>query len=104
MALEVFPRVISDNAGFKAETMIADLYAKTGESNFYGIDITDGSVKDVTEMHVYDCWDTKSWALKLCTDVVLTILKVDQIIMSKPAGGPNMDRPAKRPERYDDRP
>ena len=29
------------------------------------------------EIGVYDCWETKSWALKLCADSVLTILKVD---------------------------
>ena len=46
--------------------------------------------------------ETKSWALKLAFDVVLTILKVDQIIMSKPSGGPKMDQAATRPEGYDD--
>merc|ERR1740139_2036777 len=38
-------------------------------------------------MHIYDCWDTKSWALKLCTDVVLTILKVDLNSSHIPFGG-----------------
>lgn len=66
------------------------MYAKTSESNLYGIDVTTGEVKNVLEMDVLDCWDTKSWALKLCVDACLTILKVDQIIMSKPSGGPNM--------------
>lgn len=75
----------------KAEEIIASLYANTAESNKFGIDVTDGKVKDVTEMNIYDCWETKSWALKLCVDSVLTILKVDQIIMSKPSGGPNFE-------------
>lgn len=81
--------------------MIADLYAKTSESNLYGIDVADGKVKDISDL-VLDSWDTKSWAIKLCIDAVLTILKVDQIIMSKPAGGPNMSQAAKRPDGYDD--
>ena len=68
----------------------------------WGIDVTDGSVKDVNEMGIYDTWDTKSWAIKLTTDAVLTILKVDQIIMSKPSGGPNMSQAARRPDGYDD--
>jgi hypothetical protein len=42
----------------------------------YGIDVTDGKVKDISDT-VLDCWDTKSWALKLTVDAVLTILKVD---------------------------
>ena len=99
-ALEIIPRVIAENAGLKAEAIIADLYAKTGDSNVYGIDVADGKVKDVTELCIYDCWDTKSWAMKLSIDAVLTILKVDQIIMSKPAGGPNMQK-ARRPDGYD---
>lgn len=52
--------------------------------------MADGTVKDVAEIGIYDSWETKSWAFKLCCDAVLTILKVDQIIMSKPSGGPNM--------------
>eukprot|EP00355_Strombidium_rassoulzadegani_P002751 CAMPEP_0168612508 /NCGR_PEP_ID=MMETSP0449_2-20121227/2955_1 /TAXON_ID=1082188 /ORGANISM="Strombidium rassoulzadegani, Strain ras09" /LENGTH=494 /DNA_ID=CAMNT_0008653079 /DNA_START=327 /DNA_END=1811 /DNA_ORIENTATION=+ len=101
-SLEVVPRVLSDNAGLKAEEIIADLYSKTGDSFKFGIDVSDGKVKDVTEVGIYDCWETKSWAFKLCVDAVLTILKVDQIIMSKPSGGPNMSQAAKRPEGYDD--
>ena len=86
----------------KAEETIADLYSKTGESNVYGIDVTDGKVKDVTELNIYDTLDTKSWAFKLTSDAVLTILKVDQIIMSKPSGGPNMSQAAKAPDGYHD--
>ena len=102
-SLEIIPRVIADNAGLRAEEVIADLYAKTGESNVWGIDVSDGKVKDVNELCIYDCWDTKSWALKLSLDAVLTILKVDQIIMSKPAGGPNhtANKAARRPDGYD---
>ena len=103
-ALEVIPRIIADNAGFKAEEVIADLYAKTGESNVWGIDVMDGKVKDVAELGILDSWETKSWAFKLCLDSVLTILKVDQIIMSKPAGGPNQKaaQAARRPDGYDE--
>jgi T-complex protein 1 subunit theta len=101
-ALEVIPRTIADNAGLKAEEIIADLYSKTAESGNFGIDVSDGKVKDVTEMGIFDSWETKSWAFKLCVDAVLTILKVDQIIMSKPSGGPNQSRAAKAPEGYHD--
>jgi T-complex protein 1 subunit theta len=82
--------------------VIADLYAKTGESNLFGIDVTDGKVRDINEIEIYDAWETKSWAMKLCIDAVITILKVDQIIMSKPAGGPNMNQAARRPDGYDE--
>jgi T-complex protein 1 subunit theta len=42
----------------------------------------------VEELKVYDNLYAKSSALKLSSDVALTILRVDQIIISKPAGGP----------------
>jgi T-complex protein 1 subunit theta len=100
-SLEIIPRIIADNAGLKAEEIIAEMYSKTTESNKFGVDVSDGKVKDVVEAGIMDVWDTKSWALKLCVDSVLTILKVDQIIMSKPSGGPNMSQAAKRPDGYD---
>lgn len=98
----MIPRTIAENAGLKSEELIADLYAKTGESNHWGIDVADGKVKDVTEINILDAWDTKSWALKLCIDAVMTILKVDQIIMSKPSGGPNAtaNQAARAPDGY----
>lgn len=81
----------------KAEEIIAKLYAETTKSSVYGIDVEDGKVKDVKEAGILDSFEVKSWAIKLAVDAVLTILKVDQIIMSKPAGGP-MNRPANAPD------
>jgi len=64
------------------------LYSENGKSHYFGIDAADGNVKDCNAARIYDSLGTKSWAMKLCVDAVLTILRVDQIIMSKPAGGP----------------
>ena len=38
---------------------------------------------------IVDLLSTKMSALRLAVDAVITILKIDQIIMSKPSGGPN---------------
>ena len=89
-AFEVIPRTLAENAGLNAESVLADLYAKTVESSAFGIDVGDGEVKNSMENDIYDSWETKSWAMKLCFDVIITILRVDQIIMAKPSGGPNM--------------
>ena len=102
IAFECIPRTLADNAGLKSEAILAEMYAKAAESTKFGIDVRDGKVKDVVEAAVLDSLETKSWALKLAFDVVLTILKVDQIIMSKPAGGPKMDQAARRPDGYDE--
>lgn len=89
------------NAGLKSEQIIASMYAKVKEGP-HGIDVNEGGVKPIDELAVYDCYDSKSWSVKLTSDVVLTILKVDQIIMSKPSGGPNFEsQAARRPDGYD---
>ena len=103
MAFEVIPRTLAENAGLKAETVLADMYAKAVDSSRFGIDVSDENVKDCVEASILDSYETKSWALKLAFDVVITILRVDQIIMSKPSGGPKMaDRAAQRPDGYDE--
>lgn len=102
VAFEVIPRTLAENAGLKAESVLADMYAKTVDSSAFGIDCADGTVKNAMEANIYDSWETKSWALKLSFDVVITILRVDQIIMAKPAGGPKMDQAARRPDGYDE--
>lgn len=104
ISFECIPRTLADNAGLKSEAILAEMYAKATESSHFGIDVRDGKVKDVVKVAspVLDSMETKSWALKLAFDVVLTILKVDQIIMSKPSGGPKMDQAARRPDGYDE--
>ena len=98
----MIPRTLAENAGHKAETVLADMYAKAVDSPSFGFDVSDGEVKNAMEANIMDAWETKSWAMKLCFDVVITILRVDQIIMSKPSGGPKMDQAARRPDGYDD--
>lgn len=37
---------------------------------------------------ILDSYLVKHWGLRLATNAAVTILRVDQIIMAKPAGGP----------------
>merc|ERR1711992_329282 len=90
-ALEVVPRVLAENSGVKAKEVISSLYAAHTEgSNNVGFDVEgEGSdVKDCAEAGVYDLLLSKQWALKYATNAAATILRVDQIIMAKRAGGP----------------
>lgn len=96
-AFEIIPRTLAENAGLNAEEVIARLFSETAKSPFYGIDVEDGKVKDMKELEIFDSMECKSWGIKLAVDAVLTILKVDQIIMSKPAGGPK-PRDARAPD------
>lgn len=43
---------------------------------------------DAAEAGITDPWITKHWALKYAAAAACTVLKVDQIIMAKRAGGP----------------
>lgn len=89
-ALEVVPRTLASNSGMDFEDTIAKLYAAHADGNaLCGVDIVAKDThNNVLELGVYDLLVTKKFALRLATTAVLTILRVDHIIMSKPAGGP----------------
>lgn len=44
-------------------------------------------IVDASSTKVYDAFATKFSALSLASDAALTVLRVDQIIMAKQAGG-----------------
>nr|WCZ58364.1 T-complex protein 1 subunit theta [Paratrimastix eleionoma] len=88
-ALAVIPKTLAENAGLNYNDILSNLRAAhaQGKQNF-GVDIENGVVADMHEAHVYDLMIGKEWAIKVLTDAVRTVLQIDQIIMSKPAGGP----------------
>jgi T-complex protein 1 subunit theta len=47
-------------------------------------------VIDAEKSEIFDLYLTKFWALKYAVDVACTVLKIDQIIMAKLAGGPKL--------------
>lgn len=54
---------------------------------------TDGTLL-ADENKIYDSLIAKTWALKLATEAAVSVLSVDSIIMSKPAGGPKVPQQA----------
>lgn len=56
----------------------------------HGLNIINGQTAEVSELKIYDHRHTKEWAIRLASQAALTILKIDQIIVAKPAGGPKM--------------
>jgi len=88
-SFEVIPRILADNAGFKAIDIIASLYASHSKGNSTdGLNVEEGTLQSAVTMGVYDLLATKASAIRLATSAAVTVLQVDQIIMSKPAGGP----------------
>lgn len=89
-AFEVVPRTLAENAGLQSIEVISSLYAahSNPEGKDKGINLNTGAIFNASEAHVYDLLLTKAWAIRYATQAATTILRVDQIIMAKPAGGP----------------
>ncbi|GMI79553.1 Chaperonin containing T-complex polypeptide-1 subunit 8 [Hibiscus trionum] len=100
-SFELVPRTLAENAGLNPMDIISKLYEKHASGNtkvginLRGGDSEDGVCKDVSAMNIWDLYVTKFFALKYAADAACTVLRVDQIIMAKPAGGPaRRDKPA----------
>ena len=57
-----------------------------------GVDIENDGVIDTLKNGIFDPFAVKENALVMASDAVITVLRVDQIIMSKQAGGPKAPR------------
>ena len=118
-ALEVIPRTLAENAhgGAEGNEIVARLLAKHekagGES--WGVDVevstqtgaiplrvaefffsqaeTDGTL-NAPEHNIVDSLAAKAWAIRLATEAAVSVLSVDSIIMSRPAGGPRIPQQA----------
>lgn len=91
-SLESLPRALAENAGLKPNEAVSKLYAAHQEGRVNcGLDIEgeEGvAVKDAVEAGILDLYNAKWWGIKLATNAATTVLRVDQIIMAKRAGGP----------------
>ncbi|KAI3993870.1 hypothetical protein MKX01_002883 [Papaver californicum] len=92
-SFEMVPKTLAENAGLNSMEIISSLYAEHAAGNSkVGIDLEEGVCKDVTSLDIWDLHVTKFFALKYAADAVCTVLRVDQIIMAKQAGGPRRDQ------------
>ncbi|KAL7154412.1 hypothetical protein ABFS83_03G001000 [Erythranthe nasuta] len=88
-SFEMIPKTLAENAGLNAIEIISSLYAEHASGNTkLGIDLEEGVCKDASTVRIWDLHITKFFALKYAADAACTVLRVDQIIMAKPAGGP----------------
>jgi T-complex protein 1 subunit theta len=90
-AFEVVPRTLAENSGMKATDALSNLYAAHQGGNIYdGIDVENLAIKSALEKGIFDVLSIRMNAIRLATNAAVTILRIDQIIMSKPAGGPKV--------------
>ncbi|CAK7895929.1 T-complex protein 1 subunit theta [[Candida] anglica] len=111
-AFEVIPRALAETAGLDAQEALSKLYAahsvdKTDEEQqqglVQGLDIdgeSETGLVDTVEVGILDLLAAKKSAINLATDATNTVLSVDQIIMAKRAGGPQMPKQP-RPGNWD---
>jgi len=92
-ALECVPKALCENSGVKHLDVMTKMLAAHHEGKTtVGFDIEGDNDKgwlcDAVEKKIFDLLLTKEWALRYAVDAASTVLKVDQMIMAKPAGGP----------------
>lgn len=101
-ALEVIPHTLAENVGMRAKELVSKLYAahQGGDVNV-GLDNSGekDAIKNVAEDYIIDHFLTKHWGLIYATRAACTVLRVDQIIMAKKAGGP---KPPKQNNNWDE--
>ncbi|CAB3226740.1 unnamed protein product [Arctia plantaginis] len=91
VALESIPKALAENSGANATEVVNNIYKahKAGNKNAgYDIESENNGVCDAKEKNILDLYILKNWGLKYAVGAATTILKVDQIIMAKRAGGP----------------
>ncbi|KAF8521149.1 T-complex protein 1 [Gautieria morchelliformis] len=103
-ALEVVPRTLAENAlgGAEGNEVIGKLWAKhnSGQEGAptWGVDVEvdsdSGGTLPAPSLSIYDSLAAKSWGIRLATEAAISVLSVDSIIMSKPAGGPKVPQQA----------
>merc|ERR1711871_1027032 len=89
-SLDVVPRQLAENSGNDPTSMMHTLHMAHQQPNGdnMGFDIEENVARDSVTAGIFDVFATKVNALRLAVDAAITILRVDQIVMSKPAGGP----------------
>lgn len=106
-AFEVVPRVLAETSGLDSTEILSKLYAahsaEDGLGLVRGVDVDNESedgLVDVTLAGIYDLLATKKSAITFATEAANTILSIDQIIMAKRAGGPQMPK-GRKPGNWD---
>jgi len=106
-AYESLPRQLAENSGNDPSKAISKLLAAhaamegniaVGES--IGINVNNGELIDASEAQIYDHILIKDWQVRLAVNTAITILRINQIIMAKAAGGPKA--PSQRGGHWDD--
>jgi len=101
-AYESIPRQLAENCGQDPSKTISKLLAAHSavEGETIGMNVDTGELMDAAEAGILDHILVKEWQVRLAVSTAITILRVNQIIMAKTAGGPKA--PSQRKGHWDD--
>ena len=88
--MEIIPWTLAENAGLDAINMLINLRSEhegKGKKSNVGIDIFNGTVKDMVKMNVIEPIRVKTQAIASATEVANMILRIDDVIAAKRGGG-----------------
>lgn len=93
-SFESIPRTLAENSGHTSMDVLSLLYAAHEQANstFVGLDITTGQTLDSQTNQIFDLFSAKANGIRLVMEAAATILRVDQIIQAKQAGGPKFPK------------
>jgi T-complex protein 1 subunit theta len=96
-AFDVVPRTLTENSGCDATVHLHNLHQAHSDTTNpnaknMGFEIDEHVPVDSVGRGIFDLYATKVNALRLAVDAAITVLRVDQIVMSKPAGGPKVPK------------
>uniref|UniRef100_A0A0N5AIQ7 T-complex protein 1 subunit delta n=1 Tax=Syphacia muris TaxID=451379 RepID=A0A0N5AIQ7_9BILA len=82
-ALEVIPYTLAENAGLSPISTVTELRSQHAKGNsIYGVNVRKGYVTDIREENVLQPLLVTVSAIKLATECVRSILKIDDIVMA----------------------
>jgi thermosome len=91
-SLEFIPTTLAENAGLDPIDILTELRAKhdAGQMNF-GLNLFENKIENVLNAKIIEPYKIKSQAINSATDVATMILRIDDVIASKPSkkGGMN---------------
>lgn len=102
-ALTIIPRILTANAAKDASELVAKLKVahntaqnsddpKTSQLKYFGLDLTNGKIRNNLEAGVLEPLVSKIKSLKFATEAAITILRIDDMIKLAPKPEPDQRR------------
>lgn len=84
-SLRQLPTILSDNAGYDSAELVSNLKAAIHEgSTTAGLNLDEGTVGNMKELGIYECFRVKEQAVLSAFEAAEMIIRVDQIISCAP--------------------